>query len=442
MVDPVQEHETLTQNILSFVNTHVGSFGDWQNVPGALTLIQASSTGYVWGVNAANQVFVCKQPCAGGWSQVELTSLGTPVANVQSLQVDATYVYLLFTVGGSTQHIAYRPIDGSGSWSVLPLTQTNMSTLGVTQTFLWISGVDPTSNTPVSYHCTKPCTTNAWVQDTDITQPVSSLSSSGSKLYGTTFDPSLGKSIVFSADETGANLEAVAGLSGVNPAAVSAQSDQTTLLIAGKDNVLYGCAAPCTDPAQAYRIDTQGYPPVTATQNPVSIVNNQMWMVSGSSGTNGNIFARLDVPDATSILQQVDAMDSEREGIAKDLQTQWNVQTASLAAQKEISAAQNALGQAISMDESLKQSKGKAGTLEKKIHDNEAQIDTYSTKLYPIQILALTLLASVIVYAVGGSMVKGLVALMMTVGFGASIYFYVTNNTDGKSTVQSILPSP
>jgi hypothetical protein len=135
-------------------------------------------------------------------------------------------------------------------------------------------------------------------------------------------------------------------------------------------------------------------------------------------------------------------MDSEREGIAKDLQSQWNVQTASLAAQQEISSAQNALGEAISMDKSLKQSKDRAGTLEKTIHDNAAQVDTYSNKLYPIQILAITLLASVLVYAIGGSMVRALVALMMTVGFGASIYFYVTNNTDGKSTVQSILPSP
>jgi len=442
MVDPVQEHGTLTQNILSFVNTQVGSFGDWQNVPGGLTLIQASSAGYIWGVNAANQVYVCKQPCSGGWTPVEMASLGTAVANVQSLQVDPTYAYLLFTVDGSAQRVAYRAIDGSGSWSVLPLTQTNMSTLGVTQTFLWISGTDPTSNTPVSYHCTKPCRTNTWVKDTDIAQPIGSLSSSGPKLYGTTFDPTLGKSIVFSADETGANLEAVSGLSGVNPAAVSAQSDQTTLLVAGKDNVLYGCAAPCTDPAQAYRIDTQGYPPVTATQNPVSIVNNQMWMVSANEGTNGNIFARLDVPDATSILQQVDSMDAGRESIAKDLASQWNVQTASLAAQQEISSAQNALGEAISMDESLKKSKDNAGTLERKIRDNEAQADTYINKLYPIQILALTLLVSVVVYAVGGSAVKGLVALLMTVGFGAAIYFYVTNNTDGKSTIQSFLPTP
>jgi hypothetical protein len=167
-----------------------------------------------------------------------------------------------------------------------------------------------------------------------------------------------------------------------------------------------------------------------------------MWMVSASDGTNGNVFARLDVPDATSILQQVNAMDSGREAIAKDLQTQWSVQTASLAAQQEISSAQNALGEAISMDKSLNDSKDKAGTLEKKIHTNEVQVDTYSNKLYPIQILALTLLASVLVYAVGGSMVRGVVALLMTVGFGASIYFYVTNNTDGKSTVQSFLPSP
>lgn len=445
-MDPVQQHEDVTQNILSFVNTQVGSFGDWQNIPGGLTMIQASTGGYVWGVNAANQVYFCKQPCAGGWTPVDMTDApGT----IQSLQVDPTYIYILVTVG-STQSVAFRPIDGSGSWSMLSNGVAGspiMKTLGVTQTFLWVSGTDPIKNAPVSYHCTKPCSTNAWVQDTDITQSLGSLSSSGSKLYGTTFDPTLGKSIAFSADETGSNLEAIAGLVGVQPAAISAQSDQTTLLVAGMDNSLYGCAAPCNDPAQAYKIDTQGYAPLTTSPNSVSAVNNQLWMVSASNGTNGNIFARLDVPDATSILQSVNSMDASRESIAHALETDWNVQTATLGAQREISSAMNALGDAVSMDKQLSHSQQTAGVLKRKIEGSKAQIDTYSAKLYPIQILALTLLGGVLVYLVLGmvlpsSATQGLVALIVTVGFGATIYFYVTNNTDGKSTIQSILPSP
>jgi hypothetical protein len=447
-MDPVQEHGELTQNILSFVTTQVGSFGDWQNIPGSLVMIQASSAGYVWGVNSVNLVYVCKQPCAGGWTPVELETLGGPVSSIQALQVDATYAYILVTVG-STQSVAYRSVDGTGAWTVLSNGVSGkpiLSSLGVTQTFLWVTGTDPSTSKPISYHCTKPCSTNAWVQDTDIDQPIGALSSSGSKLYGTTFDPTLGKSIVFSADETGANLEAVAGLSGVNPAALSAQSDQTTLLVAGKDNTLYGCAAPCTDPSQAYRIDTQGYT-VSSTSNPVSIVNNQMWMVSPTSATNGNIFARLDTPDATSILDQVQSMDASRQQIAKTLEDDWTVQTASLAAQKEIKGALNALGEAVSMDKELKHSKDTAGVLERKIQSEQSQVDAYRSKVYPLQILAIALLASVVVLAVLGrilpsSMVRGLVALMLTVGFGATIYFYVTNNTDGKSAIQSILPSP
>lgn len=444
--DPVQEHETLTQNILSFVNTQVGSFGDWQNVPGGLTMIQASTAGYVWGVSASNQVYFCKQPCAGGWVPVDMTGAG---GTIQSLQVDATYIYILVTVG-STQSVAYRPIDGSGNWTLVSNGVSGspiMKTLGVTQTFLWVSGTDPSKNVPVSYHCTKPCSTNAWVEDTDINQTLGSLSSSGSKLYGTTFDPTLGKSIVFSAEETGTNLEPVAGLSGVNPAAISAQSDQTTLLVAGMDNSLYGCTAPCNDPAQAYKIDTQGYAPLTTSPQSVSVVDNQMWMVSASNGTNGNIFARLDVPDATTILQKVGAMDASRDAIAQNLESEWKVQTATLGAQREISSAMNALGDAMSMDKQLAHAQENAGVLKRSIEGKKAQVDTYSAKLYPIQILALALAAAVLVYLVLGAVLpssatQGLVALIVTVGFGATIYFYVTNNTDGKSTIQSILPSP
>jgi hypothetical protein len=445
-MDPVQEHGELTQNILSFVNTQVGSFGDWQNVPGGLTMVQASTAGYVWGVNTSNQIYVCKQPCAGGWVPVDMTGV---TGTVQSMQVDATYIYILVTVG-TTQLVAYHPIDGSGSWTTLTNGVSGspiMKTLGVTQTFLWVSGTDPSKNAPVSYRCTKPCSTNAWIQETEINQSLGSLSSSGSKLYGTTFDPTLGKSIAFSADESGTNLEQVAGLAGVQPAAISAQSDQTTLLVAGMDNSLYGCTAPCNDPAQAYKIDTQGYAPLTSSPNPVSAVNNQLWMVSASNGANGNIFARLDVPDATSILQQVNALDSSRESIAHTLENDWKVQTATLGAQREISSAMNALGDAMSMDKQLAHAQKNAGVLKRSIEGKKAQVDTYSSKLYPIQILAIALLAAVLVYLVLGAVLpasatQALVALVVTVGFGATIYFYVTNNTDGKSTVQSILPSP
>ena len=90
-MDALQQFSSLTQNLVSFVNSQVGSFGDWQNVPGGLSSLRVSSAGYVWGYNASQSIYVCKQPCTGDWQIVS----GLTPASIQSLQVDTTNVYLL-----------------------------------------------------------------------------------------------------------------------------------------------------------------------------------------------------------------------------------------------------------------------------------------------------------------------------------------------------------
>lgn len=434
-----QDYQSTTQNILSYVSTQVGSFGTWQNVPGGLSMIQASSAGYVWGINPPGGVYVCQQPCTGGWKQV-----GSAVPDFKSLQVDDTNAYIL-----ANQVVYVTPVDGSGTLTpiTIPTQYANvaLNSLGVTNTFLWVSGVDSTTNTATSLRCTKPCSTGAWVADTDLSTPLTSMSSSGSKLYGITFDPSLGKSIAFSAEETGDNLEQIAGLAGVNAATINGQSDQTSILTTGTDGTLYGCAAPCSDPSNLYKIDTQGYTPLT-TPNSTSVGTNQIWMVSSNDGTNGNIFQRLDVPNPSTILSTIGKMDAQRDDIAKSLRNEYKAQTRQLAVQKELTDAKNALGEAMDSEKRLEGSKHTAETLRKEIEDQKNQAEGYIQKLYPIQILSIALLASVLVYAglgqIAPGIAKGLVALMLTVGLGATIYFYVTNNTDGQSYVQRFLPTP
>jgi hypothetical protein len=135
-MDALQQFSSLTQNLVSFVNYQVGSFGDWQNVPGGLSSLRVSSAGYVWGYNASQSIYVCKQPCTGDWQMVS----GLTPASIQSLQVDTTNVYLLFTDTTGVQSVAVRPVDGSGSWTLLSngvAGKPAMTSLGVTNTFLW-----------------------------------------------------------------------------------------------------------------------------------------------------------------------------------------------------------------------------------------------------------------------------------------------------------------
>jgi hypothetical protein len=425
-MDALQQFSSLTQNLVSFVNSQVGSFGDWQNVPGGLSSIHVSSAGYVWGYNASQSIYVCKQPCTGDWQIVS----GLTPASIQSLQVDTTNVYVLFTDTAGLQSVAVRSVDGSGSWTLLSngvAGKPSMTSLGVTNTFLWVSGNQ-------TFHCTKPCTTNAWIEDTSLPL-LSSLSSSGQKLYGLGPDPTTGKTIAYGADETGENLQPVAGLAGMTPMKVNGESDQTTLLAVGSDSKLYGCAAPCTDPSSIYAIGTQGNTPTD-----VSIKDNQIWMVTANNGPNGNIFQRLDTPDSTSILKQTSAIDSQRDEIVKGLETQYIVQTATETAQRQV---QNALGIVNDFVEN-KKSGNDISTVREQIKSETDKRNSYIQKLYPLQIVAFALLLSVLVYGVLGLFfpVDTLIAVILTIGLGAAIYFSVTNNTNGQSTVQSILPTP
>ena len=448
------QYGTLTDNVVSFLNTNVGSFGDWQNTPGVLTFVQNSTGGYVWGIGDQGVPFFCKQPCTGQWTpkNVAVDGTGNPITVTPiSLQVDAASAYYLYTDSTGTTILSVTPINGSGSWSSVLTVDAGKATqtytaMGVTNSLIWVSGKDKTTGDASNFTCTKPCSTNNWVKNINVATPVQSFSSSGSKLYGVTFDPTLGKNIAFSSEETGSNLEQIAGMAGIAPQVISGQSDSTNILAVDSTNKLYGCTPPCQDPSNLYEIPTNGYPPTTA-QNSVSLANNQIWMVSGTSGTNGNIFQRLDMPDATTILSSVGAFDTQRDTIAQSLKNEYNTQTSELTAAKQINDAMDTLQQAITMDKTVESRRSEAQKIKREIQQENERKQGFTNKFYPIQILALTLLVSALVYGVLGAIlpkvaIQGLVALLLTVGFGATIYFYVTNNTDGQSAVQRILPTP
>lgn len=451
-VDPSQLGQQFTEstnNINTYVSTQLGTFGMWQNIPGGLVQVQASSAGYIWGFNAQNEIYSCKSPCTGGnWTAIPPPP-GFTIQSIESLQVDGQYVYILLTDTQSVQGISVHPVDGTGSWSGISLSQLSpqkFSTVGVTNSFIWVSGTNPTNNTPANYRCTKPCTTSAWVPNTAVPVAFTAMSSSGPNLYGVAVNPGTGKAAVYSSPETADNLQPMPAFSGLTPVTVNGQSDQTNLYVVDVANGLYGCTPPCSSSNDLYKIGTQGYNPLQ-TQNSVSVADNNVWMVTGNPGTNGNIFQRLDLPDATTILQQVAELDTPRQNAFQQLKNEYNAQTTTLGAQKEVAAAIGIVEDALSTGDEVQNTTRERSKIKREIQQAADKKQGYLNKMYPIQILALTLLVGALTYGVLGAIlpaqaVQGIVALLITVGFGATIYFAVTNNSDGKSTVQSILPTP
>ena len=111
----------------------------WNQITGGLKHISAA-TSYVWGVNSADQIFICTKPCTGSnWVHI-------PGYLVQ-LDVDNYEVWGV----NSANTIYKRPIDGSGAWQNIPGALKHVSASG--NGYIW--GVNDAGSV---YKCRKPCT--------------------------------------------------------------------------------------------------------------------------------------------------------------------------------------------------------------------------------------------------------------------------------------------
>lgn len=444
------QFKTLTNNIYTYLSTSIGATAGWQNIAGNLTHIQASSAGFVWGVGSDSTIYYCKQPCTGNWVAVEMSSLRTllteNIASVVALQVDYSFVYVLFKTA-TTKVVAKRAIDGTGTWSLLLSEALNgePKALGVTDTYIWVAGSD-SSGKGYSARCAKPCTTKAWIPvDYFSNTNVDVLSSNGAKLYGIKFDSASGKNVAFSADETGNSLSNIAGLTGITPASINAQNADKSLVVSDTAGKVYNCKYPCTVAGDLVQLDTNGRMPMS-TDNALSATNNQTWMVSPSSGDKGNVYSRVDIVDSDKILSSLKDLDDQRYAVAQTLKNEYNTQTADLSSMKTVNETVNSISDSIDLERKAQDALNEQTRLEREIEHHARHRDGFSEKIYPIQILTLFVILALVVYlflAIGSSnLAKMASAGILTLGLGVAIYFSVTNNTYGKSFIQSILPTP
>ena len=114
---------------------------NWINVGGSLKHVSASGNGYIWGVNANDDIYKCKKPCKGAWVHVE-----GKLKQIDGGQEDVYGV-------NSNNDIYTRPEDGSGSWRQIPGKLKYVTASGIYEVF----GVDPNDHL---WHCKKPCNGN------------------------------------------------------------------------------------------------------------------------------------------------------------------------------------------------------------------------------------------------------------------------------------------
>ena len=116
---------------------------NWIQIPGGLKYISAS-VNYVWGVNSADQIWRCANPCTGQWVQVDGALKQIDAGDLEVWGVN------------SNDDIYMRTVDGSSLWTLVSGKLKHVTASGNG----YIRGVN--SNDDI-FKCKKPCTGSGWV---------------------------------------------------------------------------------------------------------------------------------------------------------------------------------------------------------------------------------------------------------------------------------------
>lgn len=465
------KYESITKQLGSFLGEKLPDSSNWNNIPGQLVKIAVSPSGFTWGINAQNDIFMCKHPCNRNWVRYtpnysvsrtthmgsiamddgnqRLTSLfGTGYTDIAC---DDRTVYLLgFWTRAQTPTIMYRPINGSGgrwTWSGLTLTSRDRPSGYVNKAFDSIF-TTPDSLYGVATHGSSKILfkiPNVFVEKiTNMTVADRKLNSNGFVVSDDNkfFKQSIvdGKKTVVSQERNGNNVKELRAFRNMNITDLAIDK-QTKTIYAIDDAGLSSCNS--NDCSTLARISTSGFKP-----RDIDVHGGSIWMVSENHGPFGNIFQRLDTPpNIAEIFAGVNPIDTERAQIRDAVNDMHNSQTIRL---KSEMVMQNALGsfkEAVNMSSKMKGTQGEADRIRAEIRNYRVLKNTYLSKLYPAQILAFSLVICAVVAAITVpflpfNFVKILIGMLLTIGLGAAIYFSLTNNTDGKSIIQSFLPSP
>jgi hypothetical protein len=303
------EYDTASNTIDSVVTTQLSSVLNWINIPGGLTKVSSSASGFVWGYNSGSYVYVCSLPCTGNWTMVDLSA--NQVSTVLDLTTDGTNVYILYTNTAGALGLLVTPASNQGTRTTIPVPFAATSIFS-THTYIW---AQDSSNT--KQKCPKPCNMANWQVSKDTS--VSITSSDDSTLYG--------KDLNGQAMQTDETLQSAwQPISNVNGSIYGKGADGTLYGIDSKQNAFQydGTLSP---------MYTQG---LTPTNINVDSNSGHLWMTTATPGDLGNVFTRSQKPDYTTIMNTVNPIDKTRDDIVNKVETKFERETDVMIVNKQV----------------------------------------------------------------------------------------------------------
>lgn len=408
-MDFQNEYDSATEGINTFLSNQVSSSLQWTNVPGGLIKASSSAAGYAWGYNATNQVYMCQLPCTGNWIPLDMSQWD--VSSVLDVTTDSTNVYILLSTTGGKTVLYSNSASNTGTWNMIPVPFSATSIFS-TQTYIW---AQDSSNT--KQKCPKPCTMSNWIASPE--NKVKITSSSDSALYGVDASGN--------AMKTDENIQSgwtsVSGLSGQKLATVVGQADKTALYGIDTSSKAYRCEGDCTAPQEVDPLDTGGYAPLNMTADPSG---KSLWMTSTTSGNVGNIFTRLDKPDYTAIMNNINPLDQSRDKVVSNVTDAYSQQTNLMVANKQITDVVNFFTKFFKFDKSsVDKDNSEISAYRDKVITTQADLDKMTQTQPLLEKLVMLLAVVFVVYLFGsflGKIIHTVAFVILIGGAGYIIY--------------------
>jgi len=353
MTDFQSAFDKTTDDINNTLTTQLSSVQTWTSVSGNLVKASASASGFVWGFNSTNEIYICAMPCSGNWVAVDMSQQN--ISTVLDITTDDANVYILATNTSGKTVLLINSGSNTGVWNTVPVPFSAVNIFS-THSYIWAQ-----DKLNAKQRCPKPCTMANWSANPE--NKVTITSGSSSSLYGKDASGAAMKS-----DETlQTGWTPIDGMKGMKINSVIGNVDQSALYAVDNQYKLNRCDGPCKDVSNVVPLETGGYAPLNITAEPDS---KQLWLTSTTSGEQGNVFSRLDKPDYSSIVNIITPLDRKRDGVVDTVQQDYQKQTEVMGVNKQLEDLQQVFYKIFGSI------KGKPEESEKQIKDLQGKIST------------------------------------------------------------------
>jgi hypothetical protein len=158
--------------------------------------------------------------------------------------------------------------------------------------------------------------------------------------------------------------------------------------------------------------------------NNLTTGNNQLWMTSMTPGAAGNIFNRIENPDAVSLLNTVAPLDKKRDTLVDQVETKFKEQTDVMTINRQTNDVINFFKTMFNIDgNTAHKARAQWGHLNEQIRSTQTQLDQMNSLEPVMQIAIGVLILIAVLYVAFGSTLGAATHIIAIIILGVGLFF-------------------